>query len=322
MTKVSIIVPVYNVEKYVKKCIKSLMNQTLEDIEIIVVNDGSTDNSLSIVEELAQEDNRIKIYTKENGGLSDARNYGLKKAKGKYIAFLDSDDYVKTDLYEKMYEKAKKEKSDMVECNFFWTYPKENNNKALKKDIGEKYNNQIEMMEKARVVAWNKLYKREIIDRVGVEFPKGLRYEDIEFFYKLVPYIKNISFIKQPMIYYVQRKESIINTQNDNTRDIFKVFENVFEYYKENKFYDKYKEVLEYTYTRILLCSSFKRIVKIKNKQLRAELLNETWTNLNDNFPYWKNNTILNTNSNRKKRYMRGINRITYRIYASIFKFL
>ena len=319
MTKISIIVPVYNVEKYVKKCIKSLMSQTLKDIEIIVVDDGSTDNSMSIVEELAKDDERIKIFHKEHGGLSDARNYGLKKAKGKYIAFLDSDDYVKADLYQKMYEKAKKEKSDMVECNFFWAYPKDSSNNSLKKDIGEKYSNQIEMMEKARVVAWNKLYKKEIIDKVGVEFPKGLRYEDIEFFYKLIPYIENVSFVKQPMIYYVQRKESIVNTQNEKTNDIFEVFDNVFEYYKEHQFYDKYKEALEYTYTRILLCSSFKRIVKIKDKQVKSELLNKTWISLNEKFPYWKNNKILNTNLNKKKRYMLSMNRVTYRIYAKIF---
>lgn len=319
MTKVSIIVPVYNVEKYVKKCIKSLMNQTLKEIEIIVVDDGSTDNSISIIEKVAKDDERIKIFHKENGGLSDARNYGLKKAKGKYIAFLDSDDYVKSDLYQKMYEKAKKEKSDMVECNFFWAYPKDDSNNSLKKDIGEKYSNQIEMMEKARVVAWNKLYKKEIIDNVGAIFPKGLRYEDIEFFYKLIPYIENVSFVKQPMIYYVQRKESIANTQNEKTNDIFEVFENVFKYYKENQFYDKYKEVLEYTYARILLCSSFKRIVKIKDKQVKSELLNKTWVSLNEKFPYWKNNKILNTNLNKKKRYMLSMNRITYRIYAKVF---
>lgn len=319
MIKVSVIVPVYNVETYVRKCIKSLVSQTLEDIEIIVVDDGSTDNSMEIVEEFAKEDSRIKIYHKQNGGLSDARNYGLQNAKGKYVAFLDSDDYVKPELYQKMYEKAKKEKSDMVECNFFWEY-RNRANKKLKEDIGEKYNNQFEMMEKARVVAWNKLYKRELIERVGVEFPKGLRYEDIEFFYKLIPYIENVSFVKEPMIYYVQRKESIANTQNEKTQDIFEIFEHVFEYYETNEYYNKYKEVLEYTYARILLCSSFKRIVKIKDKQIRAELLNRTWVSLNEKFPYWKNNRILNTKIDKKKRYMLSMNRLTYRIYANIFR--
>ena len=101
-----------------------------------------------------------------------------------------------------MYEKAKKEDSDMVECNFYWSYPRKN-----KKDIGEKYYGKKQMLEKARVVAWNKLYKKEIIDKAKVEFPKGLIYEDVEFFYKLVPYIENVSFVKEPLIYYVQRKK-------------------------------------------------------------------------------------------------------------------
>ena len=179
MPKVSVIVPVYNVERYLGKCLDSLVNQTLDDIEIIIVNDGSTDASKYVIEQYIGKYENIKYYEKENGGLSDARNYGLQFAKGKYIAFLDSDDYVDTNLYKKMYEKAKKEDSDMVEGNFYWVY-----DKKTKKDIGEKYKGKKQMLEKARVVAWNKLYKKEILDKAKVEFPKGLRYEDVEFFRK------------------------------------------------------------------------------------------------------------------------------------------
>ncbi len=125
MPKVSIIVPVYNVENYVEKCLKTLVEQTLEDIEIIVVNDGSTDHF----------PNKIVYKEKENGGLSDARNYGMKYAKGEYIAFFDSDDYVEKDMYEKMCQIAQKEKSDMVECDFYWEYPDK-----IKNDIGDIYN--------------------------------------------------------------------------------------------------------------------------------------------------------------------------------------
>ena len=107
MVKVSIIVPVYNVEKYIDKCLQTLVNQTLEDIEIIIVNDGSTDNSEEIIKQYLQAyKNKIKYVIKENGGLSDARNYGMKYATGEFIAFLDSDDYVDVTIYEKMYKKA------------------------------------------------------------------------------------------------------------------------------------------------------------------------------------------------------------------------
>lgn len=315
MAKVSVIVPVYNVEKYIRKCLDSLVNQTLEDMEIIVVNDGSKDASIDIVKEYVEKYNNIKLYEKENGGLSDARNYGLQFATGKYIAFLDSDDYVDVNLYKRMYEKSKKEDSDMVECNFYWTYDKKN-----KKDIGQKYKGQKEMFEKARVVAWNKLYKKEVLDNAKVQFPKGLRYEDVEFFYKLIPHIENVSFVKEPLIYYVQRKQSIVNTQNEKTKDIFTVLENVIAYYKEHNLYEEYKEVIEYTYARLLLCSSFKRMCKIKDKNIRKKLLNETWINLNEKFPNWKENKILNTNLDNKKRYMLSVNRFTYRIYSRLYR--
>ena len=123
MPKVSVIVPVYNVEKYIDKCLESLVNQTLKDIEIIIVNDGSTDNSIKIVEEYKEKyKNKIIYLEKENGGLSDARNYGIQYAKGEYIAFLDSDDYVDRKMYEKLYNKAIENNSDIVECDFYWKY--------------------------------------------------------------------------------------------------------------------------------------------------------------------------------------------------------
>lgn len=314
MVKISVIVPIYNVELYIRKCLETLANQTLDDIEIIVVDDGSTDLSANIVREYTDQYNNIKYYRKENGGLSDARNYGMKYATGEYIAFLDGDDYINTHTYEIMYEKAKKENSDIVECNFYWTY-----GKRKKKDIGKKYAGKSEMIEKARVVAWNKLYKRELLKQAQIEFPKGLQYEDVEFFYKLVPYVEKVSFVKEPLIYYVQRKNSLSNAQNEKTKDIFTVLDNVISFYKDKNLYEKYKEELEYTYMRLLLCSSFKRITKIRKENTRIDLLNETWVQLNTRFPNWKENKILNANLNSKKRYMKSVNRFTYRIYAKIF---
>ena len=126
MIKVSIIVPVYNVEKYLDKCLKSLVNQTLKDIEIIVVNDGTKDNSQKIVDKYVKKYPKlVKSYIKENGGLSSARNYGLKYVNGEFISFIDSDDWVRKDMFEKMYQKAKKEDLDIVICDSINVY--ENN---------------------------------------------------------------------------------------------------------------------------------------------------------------------------------------------------
>ena len=168
MPKVSIIVPVYNVEKYIEKCLESLVNQTLEDIEIIIVNDGSKDNSKEIVKQYLEKYPEKMVYLeKENGGLSDARNFAIPYAKGEYVAFLDSDDYVELNMYEDMYKIAKNEDSDMVECDFIWEYP----NKS-KIDTGELYHGKHEMLEKIRVVAWNKLIKKSLLDKSKVIFLK------------------------------------------------------------------------------------------------------------------------------------------------------
>ena len=316
MPKVSVIVPVYNVEKYISKCLDTLVNQTLDDIEIIIVNDGSKDKSKEIIKKYEiKNSQKIKYYEKENGGLSDARNYGMKYANGEYIAFLDSDDYVELDMYEKMYEIAKKENSDMVECNFNWEYP----NKT-REDIGEIYNNKKEMIEKIRVVAWNKLIKKEIVEKSKVSFPVGFRYEDVEFTYKLIPYLNKVSFIKKPLVHYIQRENSISNMQNEKTKEIFEVLDNVLRFYKENNFYEEYKNELEYVYTRYLLCSSLLRMVKIEDKNIRKKLLNETWENLNNKFPNWKKNKILNKNKSKKDIYIKTINKLTYKIYCEIFR--
>lgn len=315
MPKVSIIVPVYNVERYVEKCLQTLINQTLKDIEIIVVNDGSTDNSRNIINEYAGKfPNLIKCYDKENGGLSDARNYGMQFASGDYIAFLDSDDYVELDMYEKMYNKVIEENSDMVECDFIWEYP---DKKVI--DTGIVYDNKKDMITYARVVAWNKLVKREVIEKAKVEYPKGLRYEDIEFFYKMVPFYNKVSFVKEPLVHYIQRDSSISNVQNERTKEIFEVLDNSINYYKEKGLFDEYKDELEYTYARILLCSSLFRMVRIQNKETRKNLLAKTWDELNTTFPDWKKNPILKRDKTKKNLYMRTINKVTYKIYCFIF---
>src|SRR5574344_234876 len=219
MPKVSVIVPVYNVEKYIGKCLDSLVNQTLKDIEIIVVNDGSTDNSEEIIKEYKKNYNNIIYAKKENGGLSDARNFGLVYATGEYIAFVDSDDFVDKTIYEKMYAKAKETESDYVECDFYWSYPMKKTSNAYKNklDTGIRYANKKEMMTYARVVAWNKLIKREIIKE---KFPVGMHYEDIEFFFKLIPNIKKFAFVEEPLVYYVQREGSLVNKQDVKTKQI------------------------------------------------------------------------------------------------------
>lgn len=312
MPKVSIIVPIYNVEGYIEKCLETLVNQTLKDIQIILVNDGSKDRSIEVVKKFLKEyPEKITYLEKENGGLSDARNYAIPHAKGEYIAFLDADDYVEKNMYEEMYKVAQKENSDMVECDFYWEYPKK-----IKTDVGQIYNDKKEMLEKIRVVAWNKLIKREVLEKTGILFPKGYRYEDVEFTYKLVPYLNKVSFVKKPFIHYVQREGSISNVQNERTKEIFDVLDHVIEYYKKNSIYDEYKDVLEYVYARYTFCSSFLRILKIKDETTQEKMIEESWKRVNEMFPNWKKNAILKRKRSMKDLYLKTINKTTYKIYT------
>lgn len=318
--KVSVIVPVYNVEKYLKKCMDSLVSQTLKDIEIIAINDGSTDSSLEILNDYKKDHDNIKVLTKENGGLSDARNYGIPYATGEYIAFLDSDDYVDSSIYEKMYNKAKENDADYVECDFIWEYPNES-----RIDTGIRYENKLEMFTYGRVVAWNKLIRSEIIkEDKSLRFPFGMRYEDVGFFYKLIPKIEKFAFVEESLIHYVQREDSLVKEQNERTLDIIKVLNGVLQYYELNGLYEEYKTAIEYTYARLILCSSLKRMSKIKEKDLRNECIRESWKELNDKFPNWKQNEVIQNKKDKRfanqNKYMRTVNDRTIKFYGKILK--
>lgn len=316
MPKVSIVVPIYNVEQYIEKCLTSLENQTLQDIQIILVNDGSQDNSAEIAKKYVEKNPTKFLYVeKKNGGLSDARNFGMPYATGEYIAFLDSDDYVEPTLYEKMYQKAKEENSDLVECDFIWEYPDKQ-----KIDCGEIYQGQKEMMVKARVVAWNKLIRRDLLQKVGQQYTVGVQYEDMDFFYNMIPYYHKVSFIKEPLIHYVQRDSSISNKQNEKTKDIFIVLNHVLTVYQEKGWYEEYKEELEYIYVKNLLCSSLLRMVKIQDKEIKKEALKETWMQIQEHFPNWKQNRYIKTGKKGKERYMQMVNKRTYPIICKLLE--
>ena len=318
MVKISVIVPIYNVEKQLSRCLESILKQEENDLEIILVNDGSPDNSGEIAKEYATRyPDKILYFEKENGGLSDARNYGLKYATGDFIAFLDSDDYIEKNAYEEMYNKAIEENADYVECDFIWEFPNK-----IRVDKQYPYKNKKEMLSFVRVVAWNKLIKRQLITDNNLEFPKGLRYEDVEFTYKLIPFINKFAYVDKPFIHYVQREGSIANVQNERTAEIFTVLDNVIEFYKKNNIYEKYRDELEYNYARYLLCSSLKRMCKIKDKTIREKLLTESSKRLNSNFPNWKENVILKTVNIGKNKYMRTVNKSTYKIYSKILEII
>lgn len=214
---ISIIVPVYNVEKYLSKCVESIQRQTYRNIEIILVDDGSPDHCPEICDRFAKEDSRIKVIHKKNGGLSDARNAGLEAANGAYLAFVDSDDYISNDMIEKMYCRILRDRSDMAICNI--DFVDENGNSINRNTIQAK-NVTVEEPQFWRelranyiycVVAWNKLYVKKLFE--DVQYDVGKLHEDEFILHKLVSKCERISFLSEKMYFYLQREQSIMNSK-------------------------------------------------------------------------------------------------------------
>ena len=245
MIKLSIIVPVYNVEQYIEKCIESLINQTLKEIEIIFVNDGTPDNSVNIIKKYQKKDNRIKLINKENGGQASARNLGLVHAKGEYIAFLDSDDYVNEEMYEKMYNKAKKNSLDIVICNYFLTY--KDRIEEVKNNITSKKEKIILPNEYILLTPspWNKIIKKSYLEQLNFKFPEGIIYEDYASIPTLVLNKPKVLYINECLHYYVQSETSTMRNLEYKKKyeDIFQATEYLYESLI-NKGYDKELEYL------------------------------------------------------------------------------
>lgn len=216
--KISIIVPVYNVEKYLTKCIDSIINQTYKDLEIILVDDGSTDNSGQICDQYAIKDNRIKVIHKENGGLSDARNVGIKNSTGEYLSFIDSDDYIDKDMIECLYNAITDTNSDIAVCG-----------KYIEKETGKYYlknvNLQLKIYDSKEalksiltnnlidVSACDKLFKKTLFR--DIKFPKNKYFEDMGTIYKLIDLCNSIVHIGGAKYHYIQRQDSITKTKFD-----------------------------------------------------------------------------------------------------------
>lgn len=314
--KVSLIVPIYNVEKFLEKCLDSLVAQTLDGMEIILVDDGSTDNSSRIAAQYAVKYDNMQLLHKVNGGLSDARNYGMKYATGKYIAFLDSDDYVEPEMYQKLYEKAEEDNSDIVECNLYHDFQD-----SITPEYGNKIYDKGEMIRIGRSVVWNKIYRRDWLEQQGVLFPKGLIYEDVEFFCEIVPGIRKMSYIDDVLIHYVQRSVSINNKSTIKTKQILVILKNIIQYYKEKHIFNEYSQSIEYLCIRIILCSSYMRMIRIADKAQRQETLRANYAFLEKEFPRWKKNVYLKKQKDFKGIYMKLMNKPIYWGMAGLWSF-
>lgn len=212
--KISVIVPIYNVEKYLNRCVESILKQTYKNIEVILVDDGSTDGSGKKCDRFAENDDRIKVIHKKNGGLSDARNAGLEIASGEYIAFVDSDDWIFHTMFERLYTTLKEYDTELVVCEPIYAYETYIDEQQLS---GKSFElNKREAMEllledrRFRSFAWNKLYAKRLWS--DIRFPKGKHYEDVRVIYKIYDMCEKIAFLDQGLYYYFQRSQSIVHS--------------------------------------------------------------------------------------------------------------
>lgn len=213
---ISIVIPVYNVEKYLEKCLQSVQNQTYNHFEVILVNDGSTDSSLSICEKFVNQDKRFSVLSKENGGLSSARNFGIKKAKGSFITFVDSDDYIVKDYLSHLVDGIKSETS--IVCSKFFLVD-EKGNLLTKKEAPEKKSEVVSIEGSIKIFllqngydhsAWGKLYPVSFFETIS--FPEGKLYEDMGTTYKLLKLASEVVFLDAYDYAYSQRPNSIMNS--------------------------------------------------------------------------------------------------------------
>ncbi|MGV8984107.1 glycosyltransferase [Clostridium sp.] len=280
--KVSIIVPVYNTEKYLDKCLHSLVNQTLDLIEIIIVNDGSTDKSQVIIDDYMNKyPDRVKVYIKSNGGLSEARNFGIEKAIGEYIGFVDSDDYVNINMFKSLYEAAILKNADIVECdykNFYYKQEEivffEPDNKTNKKYRDITINENKSIIDEITDMAWNKIYRKKLFSEFTIRYPKGLWHED----YATTPILisKADKYVQTYDVgyYYLQRENSITHCVSSKSLDVISGFNYMINEMKrlgsyndfEVELYQKYKGLLvKIMFIIINLRKQDHRIIKFRN---------------------------------------------------------
>lgn len=263
--KFSLVVPVYNVEKYIEKCLSSILNQSYVNYEVIIVNDGTKDNSQSIIDTFVSKDSRFKYYVKDNGGLSDARNFGVSKAKGDYLLFIDSDDYIEKDLLKLLNNTILNNHADIIRYNL--NVVDENYNLILKNsDIrlsGNKKNNILKnkFVEPACLYA----YKMDFFKSDKFQFPKGKIHEDFYLTLLILDKAKSVDILNYNGYNYVQRENSIMSN-----KDYSKIKKRVKDFIEHNEFHRKNiknKYILSYSNKSLLF-----KIRELKGNDFKNEI--------------------------------------------------
>lgn len=293
--KVSVIVPVYNVEEYIEKCLLSIKNQTLSDFECLIINDGTKDNSIDVAKNVVGDDERFKFFDKENGGLSDARNYGIEKASGEYLCFIDSDDYIDENLLELTYNMGKEYDSDIVCFDMYYV----NEDGSLEYSWGSNYKGVSNYKENKEIIfsnnsANNKIYKASFMK--DKRFFKGMWYEDMAVIPTWIAKANNMAHVYKPLYYYVQRAGSITHKADIRIFDIYKAISMI-----KNKLQLGSYEVRGLFFENCLVMTTL-RIKEINDKDTRIEYYRKNIELLEEQYPNWYSDVKKDDEYNFKQR--------------------
>lgn len=313
MADISIIVPIYNAEKYLNKCIDSLVNQTKKELEFILVNDGSTDSSEDIIK--SYKDKRIKYFKNKNQGIGKTRNFGIDKATGKYLMFLDSDDYLDINACEKLYNKAIKEKSDLVVFDFYRveeTLKEVTINNFKSSSLKENPN----LLLDINLGPCNKLIKRELIDKSNTRFNEELKYEDTPFVTEIIKNANKISKLNEYLHYYVIHSNSETTVRDERVFDIIKIIDIIRNQYKNEKYMeDVVNKLTVRTFTNYTIQQRVQKDLKVGMK-----FIDEAFSYMKKNIPNYKNNKYYETRGILRRTIEK--NKFITKVYCSIYNLL
>lgn len=289
MPEISVVVPVYNVRDYLRKNIESILAQTFTDYELILVNDGSKDDSLSILREYEQKDDRITVIDKPNGGLSDARNAGMAIASGKYIQFIDSDDFVEPQLLEKCWRKLEETGADMVIFDIYQYFLATGKKEVIANTYDENGIYSIrtnpELIVSIQNAAWNKMYRLSLFRDNDIIYPWGCYYEDLGTTYRLLARSDKVAFINEPLYDYLQDRPGNITHQfNFSVYHVLDMVKLTLDDYKNLGIYETYYEELKCLGARNIL-ECLKKTRNVNDKKMTEKFVQVCFWYIKNNWP-------------------------------------
>ena len=310
MNSISVIVPIYNSEAYLNKCIDSLINQTKKDIEIILVNDGSTDASDKIIK--YYKDKRIKYYKNKNNGIGYSRNFGIDKSNSKYIMFLDSDDYLDIHACEELYKKIEKDKSDVVVSDFIKSH--NGTDEIIKINDFKKtnLNKNSNILLDINLSPWNKIYSSKLIKDNNIRFPEDIKYEDVLFVLECLDKANNISKLNKALNYYIVRDNSETKTYDKKVFDILEVVKRFRSYFN-----NRYKEDIDKLTVKILTNYTIQQRYQVSIKD-GYKFIDKVFNLFEKEIPDYKNNKYYEDRPFLKRTIEKS--KLLTKIYIKLYK--